>query len=739
MARTTPPDRLAAAFDALKQGRLEQAEALARTLATERPGDARPHALLGRALAARGDLVGARAAVDAALAIDPRSVPALVESAALARRANDVGRAASDLGRLVELQPLFPGFHHDLGVVELERGNLDAARDSLQRAKGLAPNQAEPRLNLGRVEFLGRRWAAAAAEYQAALALRPDFGAAWLDLGEALLRLARDADALAAFRRAVALQPRSLQAHDGEARALQALKADMREWLVPREAIAAIEGTARAYTRLAQDYGKASKFAAMRSAFEHAIALDPDYLPARWGAMQSPRDLVYPDAAAMATYREEWHAGLAWLEAHEFVPERLHEYITCVRQATNFYLHYLGEPFVEEQQRYARIVERIMALAAAALPPAEPDVRPRDGRLRVGIVSAFLRRHTMTKLFGSLLLGLDRGRFELSLFYCAAVDDAGTQALREHADHFELGERRVAEWVQAIRARALDVLVFVDIGMHPMLQALAGLRHAPRQYALWGHPVTSGFANIDAFISSDAMETADAQANYSEPLLRLPRLGCVFEPPSAEPAGVPELADGDHRVDVFFAQSAFKIMPAFDDVLARIAQRVPAVRFHFTPHMQSPVRTALRERMARAFAARGLDFERHVGLFRFVSEREFLGVARASRFSLDSIGWSGGNTTLEILWHDTPVLTLPGALMRSRHTFAMLELLELPELVASDVDDYVERAVQLATDDALVASLRARIGERKHVLYRDTGVIRAFEDILAHGPGPTSR
>ncbi|HET7843349.1 MAG TPA: tetratricopeptide repeat protein, partial [Xanthomonadales bacterium] len=117
MARNPPPDRLAAAFDALKQGRLQDAERLARALAKERPGDARPHALLGRILAARGDVDGARRSVDAALAIDARSVPALVESAALARRANDVERAAADLGRLIDLQPAFAGFHHDLGVL----------------------------------------------------------------------------------------------------------------------------------------------------------------------------------------------------------------------------------------------------------------------------------------------------------------------------------------------------------------------------------------------------------------------------------------------------------------------------------------------------------------------------------------------------------------------------------------------------------------------------------------------
>ena len=181
----------------------------------------------------------------------------------------------------------------------------------------------------------------------------------------------------------------------------------------------------------------------------------------------------------------------------------------------------------------------------------------------------------------------------------------------------------------------------------------------------------------------------------------------------------------------FFAQAAFKVMPAFDDVLARIAARVPNARFHLTPHPQPPVKDALRARLRKAFAARGLDYERHAGTFRFTSEKEFLGLARAARFSLDSIGWSGGNTTLEILWLDTPVLTLPGELMRSRHTMAILQALGLDELVAKDLDDYVEKAARLATDDEWVASLRQRIRERKHVLYNDAGVIEAFARVLA--------
>ena len=665
----TASQGIAAAFDALRQGQLPRAEQMARALVAAPDADARAHALLGRVLAARGDLVAARASVDRALALDADCVPARVESAALARHAGDLQRAIGDLEALVRLQPRFLPFQ--------------------------------------------------------------------LDFGDALIAGGQPERALAAFTRAAALDARNLRAHDGVARAHWALKSDMRDWLAAREAMAAIEATAAAYTRLAFDYGKASNFAAMRAAFDRALALDPDWLPARWGRMQHPRELVHPDAAALDEFRRDWLAGLEWFERHEYVAARAPEYRACMLSATNFYLHYLGEAFVDEQRRYARVVERMVALAAPDSPAAAS--RASDGRLRVGFISAFFRRHAMTKLFGALVTGLDRARFEVSLFYPSAIEDDVTAALRAGVDHFESGERPIAAWSEALRARELDVLVFVDIGMHTMAQALAAMRHAPRQYQLWGHPVTSGFAAIDGFVSADGMEPPGAGRNYAEPLLRLPRLGCVFAPPSLAPVSVPELEDGAGRIEVFFAQAAFKVMPAFDDVLARIAQRAPAVRFHFTPHAQSPARRALRERLARAFATRGLAFDDHAGLFRHVGEAEFLGVARASHFSLDSMGWSGGVTTLEILWHDAPVLTLPGKLMRGRHTSAMLDILELPELVARDVDDYVERAVRLATDADWRDSLRARIRERKHRLYDDRGVIAAFTDLLGHAAAVPSR
>ena len=141
MTRPSPaPDKLALAFQALKAGQPRQAERMCRNLLIERPGDARVPALLARVLATLDRLDEAREQVERALALDPQSVPALVENVALARRNGDAATQARVLEQLVALQPQHAGFHHDLAVALLELGQIDGARESLGRALRLAPD-----------------------------------------------------------------------------------------------------------------------------------------------------------------------------------------------------------------------------------------------------------------------------------------------------------------------------------------------------------------------------------------------------------------------------------------------------------------------------------------------------------------------------------------------------------------------------------------------------------------------
>jgi len=109
---------------------------------------------------------------------------------------------------------------NEAAVVEVQRGNHEAALDLLVRASALDPGEASIRRNLARVRTVvghrltqAGRFQEAEVQYRAALDADAREAAAWVGLGDLQLRQRDPRDAAEAFRRAVELHP-----EDGEAR-----------------------------------------------------------------------------------------------------------------------------------------------------------------------------------------------------------------------------------------------------------------------------------------------------------------------------------------------------------------------------------------------------------------------------------------------------------------------------------------------------------------------------------------
>jgi tetratricopeptide (TPR) repeat protein len=82
------------------------------------------------------------------------------------------------------------------------------------------------------------------------------------------------------------------------------------------------------------------------------------------------------------------------------------------------------------------------------------------------------------------------------------------------------------------------------------------------------------------------------------------------------------------------------------------------------------------------------------------------------------------------LVHDLAIVTKTGALMRGRHTRAILQMMGVTDTITDTVDDYVSTAVHLARDVSERMALRKRIAESKSRLYRDDSFIFALEEFL---------
>lgn len=397
-----------------------------------------------------------------------------------------------------------------------------------------------------------------------------------------------------------------------------------------------------------------------------------------------------------------------------------------------FYLPYQGLDDRDLQKSYGALVGSVMA-SRYPVPPLPPGPAPGEP-IRLGIVSGFFRQHSNWKIPIKGWLGqLDRKRFRIFGYYTAADRDAETEVAERSCERFVQGPLSPDAWRQTILADAPHILLYPEIGMDITTAQLAAQRLASVQCCSWGHPVTSGFPTMDYFISSELMEPPDAESHYSEKLIRLPNLSIYYEPNATRPAQLdrPALGLRADAIVYWCCQSLPKYLPQFDHVFARIAREVGNSQFTFIEFAGNrQVNEIFRRRLDRAFADQGLQASDHCVVLPRLEPDKFVSAIGQCDVVLDSIGWSGCNSTLESLAHDLPIVTLAGNLMRGRHTAAILEMMGIRETTAQTIDEYVAIAVGLGRNAQDRAAVTARIKANKHRVNRDQACIAALQDFM---------
>lgn len=562
------------------------------------------------------------------------------------------------------------------------------------------------------------RYAEALAGYRALATRRPDWLAAWLNAAICALELADGATARSLFEQSLTLSPEEPRALDGLARAC-ALLGDGDGCIAAQQRLVArqSEDPAR-WFELAVNCRNRLRNDEAQAAFNRVLALDPYALNARWEAWQA-LPAPYADADAVNAAASAWRAGLAHFEALDLARPEVRHYLPELLHGTgNFLLHALPGSHVAEQRRYARLVRRCADLVLRA-PPAPRKRAPR-WRLRIGVVSAHLHRHTVGNLFRHWPAWLAANGFEVVVFATGRTVDDALRGLRGQVHGWVDAPRNAQQWLDAIAAAELDALIYTDIGLDPLAQILAGFRLAPLQAATWGHPVTSGSDEIDVFFGSDWLEPADAVADYGEHLVRLPELGLLLEAPATPVLAEPRQHDG---LQLFCPQAYFKLLPEHDAAFARIAAALPEARITLVPSAEPVLNRRIAARLGAAFRAAGADPDRQLAVLEFLPPTEYEQLLVDSDLLLDTWHWSGGMTTLSALRRGVPVITREIGAMRGRQSAGLLRALGADTLIRSSLDDYVDAAIALARDRDQRAALRHLLRDRMPSLYgRDHGL-----------------
>ena len=610
-------------------------------------------------------------------------------------------KAEMHFRQALSLAPGWASAQSNLGKILLDLGRPDEAESLLRSALKAEPGQANTRNRLGTLLRSRGRYSEAEMQFRDAIRLEPNFADAYNNLGAVLNEQGRAGEAEAAFHSAIV--------HD------------------PAHAIA--------WCNLGLILSDKGLHEQSEQCFRKAIEVDPGYFYARLTLVMNNLLEIYGDEDEIARSRAGYQRALQ--ELWRVLPSD-HQQVAAAAETvgwvTPFFLAYQGKNDRDLQAAYGNFVCSVMAKRYPELASPPPMPALEAGKpLRVGVVSGFFFDHSVWKtLIRGWIENLDRARFELHGYHTRPIRDAETDRARRACSEF-VEDLPFEALACKIRNDCLHAVIFPEIGMDPATTKLATLRLAPLQCNSWGHPITSGMPTIDYYLSSELMEPERADHFYTEELIRLPNLSVHYTPPTYPARAMTRRDVGLRSEAIVFlcAQSLFKYLPQYDFVFPRIARHLDDSQFIFFSSQHSRELTEkFQKRVARAFEREGVDVARHLVMLPRVDNATFQGIARLGDIYLDSIEWSGCNTTLETMACAMPTITYKGSAMRGRHTYAFLKMMGLDELIAATIPSYIDLAIRLARDQRWRSQLRTQISARLPRICRDMACVRALEDFL---------
>ncbi len=717
--------RLGIALGAQRQ--VPEALAAMRTAAERAPADPDVHLNLGNLLAEQGQAEEAQACFRKVLALQPGHAVAHFNLGTLYQRMGQLGEAGAAFKRALAIAPDTADAHHNLGMVYAQQGRLDEAIERYRKVLALDPQHVQAHNNLGNVLRARGQRKEAAELFERAQAARPEHPDAYINLGNLRAEQGLYVEAEALYEAALQRDPGSFEAHYNLGRILRQqgeLGAAIDHY---RRALALGARPGDACNELGGAYREAGSLDEAIASYRQAIAGDAGHVHARYNLGETLKivgrldEAAALDEQALALKPDYLPAldALTHLRQHmcawdgiEELWERLRREAVGRPEAGVTPFSSLSWPTTAAEQLACAKAWSEQALAAATASRARLGfdfaTRRRQGKLRIGYLSAGFRRHALSHLCAELFELHDRARFEV-VAYSSGYDDGSAirERIKRACDRFVdvAGESFVAT-AQRIYRDEIDILVDLDGWTFGARTATLALRPAPVQVNWLGYPGTMGAECIDYIVADPFVIPAGMEQYYAERVVRLPdcyQINDRQREVSAEAltraaCGLPE------RGFVFCCfNQAYKITPAVFGVWMRVLQAVPGSVLWL-----AEANRWMAGNLRRAAAPAGIAAERLI----FAARKqlpEYLVQYRLADLAIDTFPYTSHTTASDALWMGCPLATCAGETFASRVAGSILSAAGIRELVTESLETYERLVIELAASPEKLEAMRHRV------------------------------
>ncbi len=615
----------------------------------------------------------------------------LFESAVAKQLAGDLDGAKAAYKKLLRAHPDNSQILGNLAVILKKEGEVGVAENLLQRALRADPRNHSALTTLANLRLAAKDFAAARRYNDAALAIQPLSPDALINQGVLLIRENKIPAAEDNFWRAMQLDPANIPAKMNLANCRRLRKENVEGSITMLLSVAEQQpDNPGIHILLSYSYQDTLQFVKALHHARLALSLkdEPEYHLA---------------IASALMVLGEFEEGLEYYrKAIDLAPEA-HALAGSYLFALNYdHRKSAQEVFAEYRRFGARLAQGKKACDHSARPRIEKR------KIRIGYSSPDLYAHVVTYFLEPILRNHDRERFEIYAYANVVRPDTRSLYLKRYFSHWvdvlEMDDETLA---QRIRDDGIDILI--DLAGHTAgnrLSAMA-MRPAPIQATYLGYGYTTGMSEIDYFIGDANFTPPGCEDVFSEQVLRIEAPVYAYNPPRIDLPDVAPLPALSKGYVTFGSMS--RMVRLNDGLLAvwkRVLDALPGSKLRID---QKPFEEKLTiERFQARLARLGFCSEQ----VELVSTHPHWDGYHHFDISLDCWPHNTGTTIFDSLFCGVPVISKRDRPSVGRLSSMVLEPIGFGAWIADTEEEFVAKAVAMASDLSALADLRAGLRAR---------------------------
>ncbi len=349
-------------------------------------------------------------------------------------------------------------------------------------------------------------------------------------------------------------------------------------------------------------------------------------------------------------------------------------------------------------------------------------------RIRIGYLSADFGNHPTGHLMRSMLSHHDRGGFEVYVYSYGRNDGSiYRKSIENSADKFiNLEDASIPDMAKRIYADGIDILIDAMGYIQNSRPEVLALRPASIQVGFLAYAGTMGADFIDYIVTDKIVIPENEQKFYTEKTMYMPNTYFVTDDLQHiseknfihSDCGLPE----DKFIFCCF-NKPYKIDKETLDLWSEILEEVPNSVLWLYSKSKFAEANIIKEAEKR-----GVDSDRIIFAKR-VPKEEHLARYKLADLFLDCLNINAHTTAIDALWAGVPVITCPGKTIISRASSSIVSAAGIPELIATDRDEYKKLAIYYASHHNDLRKLKDKVesANRNGQLFNTEIYVKDFE------------